>query len=212
MQDKTALIIVNGELPNKNLLKQLMAKSQVSICTDGAANPLKELDLIPNIIIGDLDSLTEEVHEFFAEHSKIIDRPSQYATDFEKAFDYAEEQGFEKVFLTGLKGGRFDHAFSNLSVLKKYTHKFEIHIFDEDGRGILLDARRQKEVSLNVAKNTTISLLPLPEAQGITTSGLLYPLNNEALIFGEREGQSNMSSQEEVRVKIESGVLLIFYL
>ena len=64
--------------------------------------------------------------------------------------------------------------------------------------------------SFNCQVGTLVSLTPLPKAEGVTTSGLYYPLKNAGMVFGEREGLSNIiSSDEDATVEITKGALLI---
>ena len=65
-------------------------------------------------------------------------------------------------------------------------------------------------VKFEVKKDRNISLIPLPVANGIITKGLLYPLNNETLTFGERIGTRNKATENEVQISFNSGDLLIY--
>jgi len=209
--NKKALLVVNGELPSAKLLADLREETKFVICTDGAARKLKERNIIPDVVIGDLDSLSLSEREYYEKKSNIIKKPSQYETDFEKALNYLEENCFGEVLLTGIKGERFDHAFSNTSIFAKNGDRFVFKLFDDDGFGLVLNGGN-RNLELEIQKGTTVSLLALPCAEGIATKGLLYPLKNETLRFGEREGQSNEASEDIVSVTIKKGKLLVFIL
>lgn len=58
-------------------------------------------------------------------------------------------------------------------------------------------------------RNNVISLLPFPYAKGITTKGLQYPLNNEDLTLGIREGTLNYSISDNISISFIEGDLLL---
>jgi thiamine pyrophosphokinase len=148
----------------------------------------------------------------YSEKIQFIEKKSQYASDFEKALDYILESKLETILITGIKGKRFDHAVSNLSIIAKYSSKIDIEIIDEDGYGFVLNSESKMEITFACPEKTIVSLLPLPKAEGIHTSGLFYPLKNEDLAFAFREGQSNFSAQEIVNIKFRSGIMIVFVL
>ena len=207
---KMPLIVVDGEIPSLARINQYSQLTGEMICTDGAANSLAKLNITPDVIIGDLDSIKPDLQASLADHVKIISKPSQYATDLEKALDYVIQQNHHEVVLTGIKGKRFDHAISNISILAKYSDKIKISFFDDDGQSLIVNSKLQKNTEFNTEIKTIISLIPAPSAKGITTQGLHYPLNNEDLEFGAREGQSNFATQENIKIDFDNGCLIVF--
>lgn len=207
MEKKAALVIANGDLPNLDLLTSYHQKSSLLLCTDGAANQLANI-ITPDVIIGDLDSLTDEI--LFPENTKIIHEPCQYSSDLEKAFNYLLNDDFKKVYITGVNGGRLDHITANLSILKKYADRLEFEIFDDHSRSFMLTTTKVSSVELKTLKGQIISLVPLAKASGIMTKGLEYHLNDESLEIGIREGLSNFAIEDNVEISIKSGCLLIY--
>lgn len=207
----SALVVVNGELPSAALLHKLVNQVGSIICTDGAAIDFRKAGFLPDIIVGDLDSLGPELRREFEKECRIVERPSQYATDFEKALDLAAEMGIVQIELVGLKGGRLDHAITNLSIICNYRQRFELQIHDDDGYGLLLHEQR-RSIDLKTKVGSIVSLIPLARVTGITTSGLLYPLNEEMLEFGGRNGQSNQAIAENLQISLKGGILLVIVL
>lgn len=208
---KRALLVINGEIPSPEIIETLRAQVQLVICTDGSAARYCEHQPPPDIVIGDLDSLTEKDKQTLSKQSTILERPAQDATDFEKALDYLIAEGFLEVLLIGIKGRRFDHAYTNMSIISKYAERLSLKLFDEDGFGTVLN-KKDQTVAFEAPQDTTVSLLPLPRAAGIVTKGLHFPLNNELLELGVREGQSNFVSNEGFQVSLKEGALLVFIL
>ncbi|MCB0329881.1 MAG: thiamine diphosphokinase [Bdellovibrionales bacterium] len=206
------LLVVNGELPPAAALRKLRTKSASVVSTDGAAEELFAHQIIPEVIIGDLDSLSPKMRAELECRSKIIEKPSQYATDFEKALDYIEGKGKRRVQIVGLKGKRFDHQLTNVSILLQNASRFDFELYDDDGYGKVIsgpDALWRQKLSAG----TVVSLLPLNQCAGVTTSGLRYPLNSDTLQFGLRNGQSNVSlGNGEVSIEIQSGTLIVYVL
>jgi thiamine pyrophosphokinase len=59
-------------------------------------------------------------------------------------------------------------------------------------------------------KGQIVSLIPLGKVEGITTKGLKFPLNDETLEIGFREGASNAILQKQFSIEIKNGILLVF--
>ncbi|MCI5066553.1 thiamine diphosphokinase [bacterium] len=205
------LLVLNGELPSRACIAEARAESDHFLCTDGAADGLLALNLPPQVVIGDLDSLTEETRGALAETTHIIERPSQYASDFQKALQYAEDEGWREIILLGMKGRRMDHAFTNMSILAENGSRFSFTVRDDDGKGILLNEMRNRYCGKEKI-GTGVSLLPLPHVEGVRTEGLLYPLAKEPLTFAGRSGQSNENNHERFSIEIAEGQLFVFIL
>ncbi len=221
---KSALILVNGDLPRPGYLIQLAKEHDSIICTDGAANKLKESTpkLNPCVIIGDFDSITQKTLSFYQGRAEIIEAKCQEATDLEKALNYSLKLGCQSTTLVGIKGSRYDHTISNLHVLHKALGQLEINIVDDYGYGTLLQSRDLDfEYAIDEPIGTPVSLIPLGAVASITTYGLKYPLREEPLIWGVRSGQSNEISSRPAWIKVhrsitekrdQTGALLVFVL
>ncbi len=57
---KRALVIANGEPPKKQLLQSLAREANLIICADGGANAALKAGIVPQAIVGDLDSIHAE--------------------------------------------------------------------------------------------------------------------------------------------------------
>ncbi len=130
----------------------------------------------------------------------------QNSTDLEKALDYALAQGIRRAVVIGATGRRPDHELANISILGKYQHLLALSFVDAWCRIEIIDA----PVTLPLKIGTTLSLMPLGRCEGITTRGLRFPLNEEALELGVREGLSNMVAESPVHISLRRGKLLLF--
>ncbi len=202
-----AVLFLNGRLPHVKIIKKYIHKNTLIIAADGGANKIKKLKIVPKIIIGDLDSLSASNKKFYeSKKIKIIVKSDQNTTDFEKSLNYLIANKVKDVNVFGATGMRPDHALNNFSILKRYYRKINTVLVTNEFEGFYLP----KRFIFNYKTGQTVSLIPMPLANGIKTKGLEFPLKNETLEFGKREGALNKSNSEKVAISFSSGDLLIF--
>lgn len=210
MPERTALIIANSLLPAASILEACRARAEVILCADGGANRARERGIVPDFIVGDLDSITPETRAAFP-NAQYIHRPSQYATDLEKTLQYAVELGMQRALLVGVTGLRLDHQIGNLNIAEKFCAQLEIELHDEFGIGNFLAAQEKEAVGrFDAFIGQQMSLFAFRRAEGIFTEGLKYPLNNEALEWAVRDGLSNEVIQSPVMIRVQKGVLFVY--
>lgn len=198
------LILCNGRPPSQALFEEQRLWADLFIAADGGANIARSMDTPPDVVIGDLDSYEKKPDDTF----EIIHKPSQYANDLEKALQLARQKKAQQVNVLGATGLRIDHSLKNLSVLKQFDEFFPTLLFiDEFATVQLLPNNFTKEIPVQ----TTVSLFPLSgKVTGITTRGLKYPLNEESLENGVRDGSSNIVTSSPVHITHQTGDLLFF--
>lgn len=200
------LILANGRPPKIEQIKSLQTLGYNTLfCADGGADSALELDLIPDFIIGDLDSISFKALDRFNDTSKIIKYDRQDDTDVEKCLKYAIEQGFTDTILLGATGNRLDHTFCNLGVVIKFFNQINVKIVHEKS---LLEAY-DKPFTLATKPSETISLYGFDSQTKITTTGLKYPLDNESLVFGVNESTSNQALGETVKINVTGGKIFV---
>lgn len=206
---KKAIVFINGENPPDSVLTSVIkANSGLPvICADGGYAQALKAGLNPNVLIGDMDSI-RELKQDIPETVEIVYRPSQYMNDLEKTLVYCKEKGFEHLVIFGITGGRTDHTLGNISILYRYHSIFGMDIFGEDCQLFLLDEKNPQQ-PLKCYPGQQVSLIPISYASGIHTEGLKYPLRDDCLQFGLREGSSNEAVQSDVTVSIRHGRLLV---
>lgn len=207
MSNSTALIIANSILPSAAIVENCRRRADVIICADGGANRARERGLVPDFIVGDLDSILPETRGAFA-RAQFIHRPSQYATDLEKALLFTVEQKIQQVLLLGVTGLRFDHQICNLNIAEKFCDRLAIELHDDFGVGTFLNAPAHFRFAAFVGQQ--ISLFAFRRAEGIVTAGLKYPLQEEALEWAVRDGLSNEAIAEEVEIRLKNGTLFVY--
>lgn len=186
-------------------------KANLVIAADGGADLCRKLNIIPDILVGDLDSISPELAGEYA-HSgvDIIPYPKRKdKTDLELALDMAMNRGADKVVLFGALGGRWDMSLSNvmLAASRKYS-EMNISLCEKQCRMYIIHAG--SSLTLQGLKGQIISLIPLStDVHGVTTTGLEYPLKNDMLYFGSSRGISNLFLATKGSINTKSGTLLV---
>jgi thiamine pyrophosphokinase len=203
---KKCIILANGKLPQKNIISFLNKKGfNILICADGGANFARKLKLIPNYIIGDLDSISKETIQFYSGKSKIMKINGQDDTDVEKCLKFIIKKKYNECVLLGATGDRLDHSFCNLGIMLKFFDRIKIILISE--KSILTVERG--DVKLRTKSEETISLYAFNSKTRITSRGLKYPLINDILPFGLRESTSNAATGNEVILQIKGGSIFL---
>lgn len=199
-----AVILCDGHPPSSDMLNHYLENADLFIAADGGAITAQSMKLRPDVIIGDFDSFKPSENDA----DEILADPDQETNDLEKALNYALKRYAHHVTVFGATGKRLDHTLKNLSVLKQFDNKFKSLIFRDIYADIFLVQSPYRE---QFPLKTSISLFPLSgRVTGITTRGLRYPLNNEFLENGLRDGTSNESVKNVVEIVFEKGDLLMF--
>lgn len=203
---KKCIVLANGDKPKKSVVAFLKKKGYTTlICADGGANSAKKLNLIPDYIIGDLDSIEVSTKEFYSNKCSIIEIKRQNDTDVEKCLKFAVKQGFDEAILLGATGSRLDHSFCNLGIVLKFFKQIKIKILHENS---LLEAV-EGNISFTTSLNEVISLYGFDRKTTILSKGLKYKLDNIALPFGETDGTSNVALGNRVTLKIKRGRIFL---
>ena len=203
---KTALILGNGEPPSRELLNQLIGGDTLLLCADGGADTARRYNLVPDYIVGDLDSISRESSAGVDPTHIIRVDADNTGTDIQKVLRHAVDLGISEAVLLGFTGRRTDHLLWNLSVFKTFAEQIALRIVDEYCDLRLIGQR----IRFRATIGQKISLCPLNgPVEGITTTGLKFTLQNESLVPGLRDGISNEVVGDIVEIEIERGDLLL---
>ena len=193
---KTALFL-NGEEPKD--FSHISNYDRI-YCTDGAFDYLNRNNIVPDIVFGDMDSVTSDNI-----NSEVVLLSDQDYTDFEKSIIEIKKT-HTQIDVFGGSGKEQDHFLGNLSVALKYKSEIEIHFYDEFQSYRVL--KNNETIKDSFGKN--VSLIPFSEAKNVSTKGLRYELNNETLMFDTFISIRNQSISDEVEISYTSGNLFIF--
>ncbi len=209
-----ALVFANGDLHDGPAVQQALQQGAgaLVIAADGGARLALACGLTPHLVVGDMDSLSEEELADLRARGVAIQRVAaeKDETDLELALLAAAERGATWVRVLGAAGGRLDQTLANVLLLTLDALA---------GRDVRLVAGRQTlwligpgDHALDGAPDDTISLIPLGgDARGVRTEGLRYPLRGETLRFGPARGVSNIIAEAGARVALDEGTLVVVH-
>lgn len=200
-----ALIIANGAPPSSALARRLAAAADLVICADGGANHAVRLGVRPDVILGDLDSITASTRKRFRGVPSLR-IAEQESTDLEKAIRYALLHRCTEIIVVGATGKRLDHTAGNLGCFRKFGVRCAMRFIDDDGELTLVG----RDASLRTRRGELLSLIPLERCSGVTTTGLKFGLRNASLELGVREGTSNRALASKATVSVKKGTLLLY--
>ena len=209
-----AVIFANGNLTRPaNPLAELRSEDLI-IAADGGAYHCQALGLTPDVLIGDLDSITKEVRENLSRlGTQLILYPrDKDETDLELALRYAVDHNAEEILLLGILGGRLDQTLANLLLLSRPEWQ-PARLMVADGPDFALLIRPGSPLTLRAQTGDIVSLIPLTRTvTGVSTEGLRWSLQDATLEFGSTLGISNETTQEIARVEIKTGQLLAVHI
>jgi thiamine pyrophosphokinase len=207
-----AVLVANGVLhPDAvALLRDAIEQARLVIGVDGGTRHLLAHGLLPHVVTGDFDSLTEnERADLESRGVRLIETPDQDYTDLDKALGVAVERFHaETVRVFAATAGRLDHVYSNLSALLRRRERVaEIRLVDETGETwpVMGDVR----LTGADLPGRTLSLMALGPVHGVTTTGVRWPLSDATLVPGVRDGTLNEIIAETVTIRHASGYLLV---
>lgn len=196
---KHAVVVANGEYPSHAIPLKLIEKAPFLISCDGAADVLIEKGIIPNIIIGDGDSISDKNKAKYQSILHIIDE--QETNDLTKAISFLLSHHFTDITIVGATGKREDHTLGNISLLIEYKQKCNIKMVTD--HGIFYPCINKFEIDLNDIY--PISIINFG-AKNLKSSGLAYPIRDFSNWW-----QGTLNKNTEKKVTIDAvGPFLIY--
>lgn len=189
MQDRI-LIVTNGDL-EENFIKKIISNYDFIISVDGAYNTLYKLGIIPNIMIGDFDSINKDIFLKSDEYNieKINLRSDKDFSDTASALDLAIERGYNNIDIIGGIGTRWDHSLANINLLYYgFEKKANVRLLSDDNKMSIYS-----EGEYDIAKDSSIywSFFPVFDDVTISLINMKYELNKRFVRKGDTLGLSN---------------------
>jgi len=206
------VIFSGGEVEDGGFVREALGKSDLIIAADSGAEAAMRFGFIPNIVVGDFDSLLETFHEDLIKQEVecITASAEKDETDTQLAVNTAIQKGATKIsILGGVIGNRLDHVVANIFLS---GYKKEVAISFVNGNQQSFIAEGPTETVLSGRKGDLLSLIPISKkVEKITTEHLQYQLKNESLVFSVPRGISNVFVQNMVRVSFTRGTMLFVH-
>lgn len=203
-----AAIISNGDITDITYFKDVFSKYEMIISADGASNKLRLIDIVPNYILGDLDSIDLETLAYF--ESKSVEfmkfNPEKNFSDTHICIDFLIKRGYKEIDVYGALGGRWDHSIANVGLMYyAYEKCVDLSLIDR------YDSARICGIGEHISKkkeNQCFSIFAVFEDAIVSLKGVKYPLNEYSLSRGESIGLSN-EYVEDCKITIKKGSAIV---
>lgn len=202
------IIVSGGKSPSLKLFKSLLGNDSFIIGADRGAEFLKENNIIPDLLVGDFDSLSKETLIHFKDKVEIIRyKEEKDFSDTEGAFKEAVKLNPKRIYFLGSIGTRIDHFLGNLSFLNDSLEKgISSFIIDDFNKIFLIN----KESEIENDFGDFISFQSFRgDVKGFTLEGSKYPLEGYTLKMGDTRTVSNEFSSKTIKAKFSKGKVLV---
>ncbi len=205
-----AVVALAGEIHDSALVRSALGGARLIVAADSGANRLRQLGILPHVVIGDLDSLEgDDLFNLKAVGVEFEPHPDrEQRTDGDVAIEYALKRGATQIVVVGLFGGpRYDHEVANLYLLT-HPRLRQVPAWTVDGWTALTvlngDGISQAHFHGQIGDYVTITAVS-ETVEGITTVGLKWPLSNATFTRGLNEGTSNELINDRAMIQISKG-------
>ena len=205
------IIFANGEIPDLKKARALLQPDDYIICADGGSRHALALNLKPDLVIGDMDSIQKGHWQRLKKSGISIELfpRDKNETDLELAVHRAIDMRPEQIVIIAGLGGRLDQTLGNISLLAD-SRLSSSNIRLDDGVEEIILCRDQAQI--RGRSGDIVSLIPWQGiVTGVQTKDLKWPLTDESLYPDKARGVSNEMTGETASVSIRSGSLLIVH-
>lgn len=196
---KNISVILNGQMPTDDTIINQITNSDFIIAVDGSANKLFDLKIIPDVIIGDLDSLQNIENKDI----ELIEAPDQNKTDFRKTLEWCIEKNILNISIFGISGESEDHFLGNYYTLSDFGEKISWKAFT-DFSMISPCVGNKKFESF---KGQKVSLFCMRGSSTVNSENLEYPLQSYHLKPSD-DAIRNLSLKDHFTIESTTTILV----
>ena len=213
MKKKKAMIICGGFIEVDFALETIKdAEPDCIIAADKGLEFLYQHKIVPDVIVGDFDSVSKKVLSHYVGEKTISiyqHDPKKESSDTELAIEAAMELKHKELLILGATGNRLDHFWGNVQSLKS--------AIDAGVEGIILDSKNKvrllnRDFVLKKSESfgSYFSLFPLGgTVENVSLEGAKYPLKNESLTPWNSRFISNEIIDEELKITFDEGIVIL---
>lgn len=203
------IIISGGKAPKEATIRNYITDDTYIISADSGANALYEYKIVPNVLLGDFDSIDANVLKYYEGNGCRISRykTEKNFTDTEAAVEEAISLNPKEIYFFGSTGTRIDHTLANLGLLYRcYLKNIKSYIIDENNKISI----HGKNFTFNELKGQTFSLHAFGGAvKNLSIKDAKYGLSDYDLYFGDPRTVSNECTDKPARITFDSGTLIL---
>ncbi len=203
MRSRSAVILANGSFPINEIPLNVLKTSEYIVCCDGAINKLESAGIKAHAIVGDLDSLSNDLKRKYQDI--IYHFSNQDTNDLTKAVNWCLANKYNDIIIVGATGERDDHMIGNIFLLPSYTKKMKVKMLTD--YGVFTPVMRSRNFDSYIGQQVSI-FSPQSETV-ITTANLRYELTNQKfeMIW---QGTLNESMGDSFRIDFEGSSLIVY--
>lgn len=201
----TTIVVANGEVPDSKLSLSMLNDKRRIVCCDGALQKLLSIDIIPDVVVGDGDSMDNE--ELLRHRIPYHPDKSEEYNDLQKALKYCISNNCgDNILLMGCGGLREDHFIANLSILAMYSQKWHLAMLTEHGVFNVMHGKGK----FDAFPGMQVSVFARSLQTQLTFTGLKYSVNNRAFKW-LWEGSLNEALEDEFVVEASDDEPVVVY-
>lgn len=197
--ERVVAVLGGASLPS-SLLRSWATSATFIAAADSGADALLNADIIPDLVVGDLDSLRADRSRF----PHVVEDPDQLTTDCDKLLSILAARGVKEASILNVHGGLPDHELAILHSCAKSNVR--CRIVYEQGFGFVLS----RAATISTDAMNRVSLIPLTPSTGVVLTGVRWPLDHVALDPLGLTSVSNVASEGQVQASIDVGAALLF--
>ena len=196
---KNVSVILNGQMPTDDTIIDQITNSDYIIAVDGSANKLFDLEIIPDVIIGDLDSLQNINNK----NIELVKTPNQNKTDFRKTLEWCIEKNILNISIFGISGESEDHFLGNYYTLSDFGEKISWKAFTDFS--VISPCVGNKK--FDSFKGQKVSLFCMKGSSTVNSENLEYPLQSYHLKPSD-DAVRNLSLEDHFTIESTTTILV----
>ena len=198
-EKKNVSVILNGQMPTDDTIINQITNSDYIIAVDGSANKLFDLEIIPDVIIGDLDSLQNINNK----NIELVKTPDQNKTDFRKTLEWCIEKNILNISIFGISGESEDHFLGNYYTLSDFGEKISWKAFTDFS--VISPCVGNKK--FDSFKGQKVSLFCMKGSSTVNSENLEYPLQSYHLKPSD-DAVRNLSLEDHFTIESTNTILV----
>ena len=198
-EKKNVSVILNGQMPTDDTIINQITNSDYIIAVDGSANKLFDLEIIPDVIIGDLDSLQNIKNKDI----ELVETPDQNKTDFRKTLEWCIEKNILNISIFGISGESEDHFLGNYYTLSDFGEKISWKAFTDFS--VISPCVGNKK--FDSFKGQKVSLFCMKGSSTVNSKNLEYPLQSYPLKPSD-DAVRNLSLEDHFTIESTTTILV----
>lgn len=202
-ESEISVILANGSFPVHEIPVRYLKTADHLICCDGSAEILIKKGIIPEAIVGDLDSIDQNLVVKYLD--RLFKDDDQETNDLTKAVRWCIGKGYNDIIILGATGKREDHTLGNISLLAEYVREVKVKMVTDFG--IFIPCLQSSTFSSSSGQQ--ISIFSIDPETEITGEGLRYSFR-ERKLNNWWEATLNEATGDSFRLEFENGRVIVF--